>query len=336
MESPKVPGTNHVGRKLNQGNVREGPSHRQSRRTAQRNSKSRQVAPITAGSEASQGMIDAVMQAQEVTQALAERAAQTAASSEVLDALGEQAAAQERAFVDDIRRRRAEAMKQRVETELGELDSAVDELIAANRQTLDELRLLSEQKVQAATAHAETRLAIMEAKEEIAARDELAATLEELTAKIERTAELEAAAMEARIAAGKKRLDALRAKFASDNASEKMAALEQALASGDENLRRIALTAAFRSGSDDLQGVALAAYLAELPQMSIVVSKSKTDGAETYLQMLRIAESNDNSFAGKLTTPNWLAVGEVSGSIQGDPLFLDAQFKRSGQNGQCA
>ena len=52
-ESPKFPGTNHVGRKLNQGNVREGPSHRQSGRTAQRNSKSRQVAPITKQADSS-------------------------------------------------------------------------------------------------------------------------------------------------------------------------------------------------------------------------------------------------------------------------------------------
>ena len=103
-------------------------------------------------------------------------------------------------------------------------------------------------------------------------QDELAAALEALGSKRRRAVDLEAQAVEARVAAGKKRYDLVSAKLASADASEQMAAFDATISSEDENLRRLAFTAAFRSGNDDLQGAALSAYIAGMPQMSISVN----------------------------------------------------------------
>ena len=117
---------------------------------------------VIAGTEASQQAINAYIEGQEVSMALAEHAARVAASAEILSALEAQAAAQERALIEDIRQRRLEAMKGRLETDLGAIDTAIDELIAANRQSLEELALMREQRIAAATAHADTLIAIEE------------------------------------------------------------------------------------------------------------------------------------------------------------------------------
>lgn len=284
---------------------------------------------VIAGSEDSQAAVDSFMLGREIAKTLAERSAAAAASAEMLAALHEQAAAQERELIAEIHRRRAAAIKARIEADFGELDSAVDRLIADNRDTLAELEVLSKQRIAAAEARAETLLAIAETEKEIAAQDDLAAALEELSAKIERTSELETAGMTARIAAEKKRFDTLRTGLASEDPSERIAAFEQALASGDENLRGIALTAAFRSGDDDLEGAALAAFIAGLPVFTLTVSETGNNEMPVYQQSLRVLNAEGSGFTGELTTSLWRETGKVKGTVQGDALFFNAFFKNN-------
>ena len=142
------------------------------------------------------------------------------------------------------------------------------------------------------------------------------------------SADLEAQAVQARVAAGKKRYDLLGAKLASADPSEQMAAFDAAMWSDDESLRRLALSAAFRSANDDLQGAALVAYVSRMPQMSISVAFKDRDGqAGTYIQILRITEVSGASFAGEFSTPGWRKIAKGSGTIQGDTLSLSAQWE---------
>ena len=283
---------------------------------------------VVAGSEGSQQAIEAFMQGRETAKALAERAARTAANADVLARLAAEADAQERALLEDSYRRRLEALKGRIDADLGGFGAAVDAMIADNRKTLGQLEALHKEKVAAVKARAETQLAITEAKREGTAQDELAAALEALTAKRGRTVDLEAQAVEARVAADKKRYDLLSAKLTSADASEQMAAFNAAMASQDESLRRLALSAAFPSGNDDLQGAALAAYVSGMPQMTISVAyKDKNDKAGTYVQTLRITEVTGASFAGEFSTPGKEKVAHATGAIRGDTLGLSAQWK---------
>ncbi len=282
-----------------------------------------------AGEEGSQQAIETFMQGRETAKALAERAARTAANAEVLARLAAEADAQERALLEDSYRRRLEALKGRIDADLAGLGSAVDAMIVDNRTTLAQIEALHKEKVAAVKARAETRLAIAQAEKEGAAQDELAAALEALTAKRRRTVDLESQAVEARVAADKKRYDLLSAKLASADASEQMAAFNAALASEDESLRRLALSAAFRSANDDLQGAALAAYVSSKPQVTISVAFKGRDGkAGTYVQTLRINEVAGSSFGGEFSTPGKAKIAKASGTIQGDTLSLDARWER--------
>ena len=191
---------------------------------------------VVAGSEGSQQAIEAFMQGRETAKALAERAARTAANADVLARLAAEADAQERALLEDSYRRRLEALKGRIDADLAGFGSAVDAMVADNRKTLAQLEALHKEKIAAVKARAETQLAIAAAKKEGAAQDELAAALEALTAKRGRAVGLESQAMEARVAADKKRYDLLSAKLASADASEQMAAFNAAMASEDESL----------------------------------------------------------------------------------------------------
>ena len=255
---------------------------------------------VVAGDTTSQQAIEAFMQGRETAKALGERAARTVANADVLARLATEADAQEQALLKDSYGRRLEALKGRIDADLAGFSSAIDAMIADNRKTLAQLNALHEKKVAAAKARAETLLAISEAKEEGNAQDELAATLEALAPKRQRSVDLEAQAVETRIAAGKKRYDQLRTKLSSSDASEQMAAFDMAMSSEDEMQRRHALTAAFRSGNDDLQGAALAVYLSGTPRISISVAFKERDGetAGTYLQTLQITEADGASFAG--------------------------------------
>ena len=312
---------------------------------------------VVAGDTISQQAIEAFMQGRETAKALGERAARTAANADVLARLATEADAQEQALLKDSYGRRLEALKGRIDADLAGFSSAIDAMIADNRKTLAQLNALHEKKVAAAKARAETLLALSdktlaqlnalhekkvaaaearaetllalsEAKEESNVQDELAATLEALAAKRQRSVDLEAQAVETRIAAGKKRYDQLRTKLSSSDASEQMAAFDMAMSSQDEMQRRLALTAAFRSGNDDLQGAALAVYLSGTPQISISVAFKERDGetAGTYLQTLQITEADGASFAGKFATAGINAIGKSSGTIQGDTLSLYAQW----------
>ena len=283
---------------------------------------------LVAGVEASQQAIEAFMQGRETAKALAERATRTAANADVLARLAAEADAQERALLEDSYRRRLEALKGRIDADLAGFASAVDAMVADNRKTLAQLEALHKDKVAATKASAETQFAIAETKEEAAAQDELAAALEALAAKRQRSAHLEAQAVEARVAAGKKRYDLLSAKLASADPSEQMAAFDAAMSSDDESLHRLALSAAFGSANDDLQGAALAAYVSRMPQMSISVAFKDRDGqAGTYIQILRITEVSGASFAGEFSTPGWRKIAKGSGTIQGDTLSLSAQWE---------
>ena len=283
---------------------------------------------VVAGSEGSQQAIEAFMQGRETAKALAERAARTAANADVLARLAAEADAQERALLEDSYRRRLEALKGRIDADLAGFGSAVDAMVADNRKTLAQLEALHKEKIAAVKARAETQLAIAAAKKEGAAQDELAAALEALTAKRGRAVGLESQAMEARVAADKKRYDLLSAKLASADASEQMAAFNAAMASEDETLRRLAISAAFRSTNDDLQGAVLAAYVSGMPQMSISVAyKDRNDKAGTYAQTLRITEVAGASFTGEFSTPGWSGQAQASGMIQGDTLSLKAQWR---------
>ena len=285
-----------------------------------------------AGDEGSQQAIEAFMQGRETAKALAERAARTAANAEVLARLAAEADAQERALLEDSYRRRLEALKGRIDADLAGLGSAVDAMLADNRKTLAQLEALHKEKVAAVKARAETQLAIAQAEKEGAAQDELAAALEALTAKRRRTVDLESQAVEARVAADKKRYDLLSAKLASADASEQMAAFNAAVASGDGSLRRLALSAAFRSANDDLQGAALAAYVSSKPQVTISVAFKDRDGkAGTYVQTLRINEVAGSSFGGEFSTPGKAKIAKASGTIQGDTLSLNARWERDGK-----
>ncbi len=287
---------------------------------------------VVAGDATSQQAIEAFMQGRETAKALGERAARTAANADVLARLATEADAQERALLEDTYRRRLEALKGRIDADLAGFDAAIDTMIADNRKTLAQLEALHGQKVAAATARAETVFAIAEATEEGAAQDELAAALATLAVKRQSSVDLEAQAVEARVAAGKKRYDQLRTKLASSDASEQMAAFDAVMSSEDESLRRVALTAAFRSSNDDLQGAALAAYVSGMPQMSISVAYKKKDGKAggTYVQTLRITEVTGASFAGEVSTPGKRKIGRGSGTIQGDTLSLNAQWEHAG------
>ena len=282
---------------------------------------------VVAGVEASQQAIEAFMQGRETAKALAERATRTAANADVLARLAAEADAQERALLEDSYRRRLEALKGRIDADLAGFASAVDAMVADNSTALAQLEVLHKDKVAATKASAETRFAIAETKEEAAAQDELAAALEALVAKRQRSADLEAQAIEARVAAGKKRYDLLSAKLASADPSEQMAAFDTAMSSDDESLRRLALSAAFRSANDDLRGAALAAYVSRMPQMSISVAFKDGDGkAGTYIQILRVTEVSGASFAGEFSTPGWTQIAKGSGTIQGDTLSWSAQW----------
>ena len=282
-----------------------------------------------AGDEGSQQAIETFMQGRETAKALAERAARTAANADVLARLAAEADAQERALLEDSYRRRLEALKGRIDADLAGLGSAVDAMIADNRKTLAQLEALHKEKIAAVKARAETRLALAQAEKEGAAQDELAAALEALTAKRRRTVDLESQAVEARVAADKKRYDLLSAKLASADASEQMAAFNAAVASEDESLRRLALSSAFRSANDDLQGAALAAYVSSKPQVTISVAfKGRNGKAETYVQTLRINEVAGSSFAGEFSTPGRAKIAKASGTIQGDTLSLNARWER--------
>ena len=294
---------------------------------------------VVAGDTISQQAIEAFMQGRETAKALGERAARTAANADVLARLATEADAQEQALLTDSYGRRLEALKGRIDADLAGFSSALDAMIADNRKTLAQLNALHEKKVAAAKARAETLLALSEAKaetllalseakEESNVQDELAAALEALAAKRQRSVDLEAQAVETRIAAGKKRYDQLRTKLSSSDASEQMAAFDMAMSSEDEMQRRHALTAAFRSGNDDLQGAALAVYLSGTPQISISVAFKERDGGTTgtYLQTLQITEADGASFAGEFSTPGISAIGKSSGTIQGDTLSLNAQW----------
>ena len=283
---------------------------------------------VVAGSEDSQQAIEAFMQGRETAKALAERAARTAANADVLARLAAEADAQERALLEDSYRRRLEALKGRIDADLAGFGSAVDAMIADNRQTLGQIEALHKEKVAAVKARAETQLAIAEAKKEGAAQDELAAALEALAAKRGRAGDLESQAMEARVATAKKRYDLLSAQLASADASEQMGAFNAAMASEDETLRRLALSAAFRSGKDDLQGAALAAYVSGMPQITISVAyKDRNDKARTYAQTLRITEVTGASFAGEFSTPGKRKIAKASGTIQRDTLSLNARWE---------
>ena len=307
---------------------------------------------VVAGVEGSQQAIEAFMQGRETAKALAERSARTAANADVLARLAAEADAQERALLEDSYRRRLEALKGRIDADLAGFSSAVDAMIADNRKTLAQLEALHKEKIAAVKARAETQLAqlealhkekiaavkaraetqlaIAEAKKEGAAQDELAAALEAQTAKRGRAVDLGSQAMEARVAAGKKRYDLLSAKLASADASEQMAAFNAAMASEDESLRRLALSAAFRSANDDLQGAALAAYIVDMPQMTVSVAfKDRNDKAGTYVQTLRITEVTGASFAGEFSTPGWSGQAQATGMIHGDTLSLNAPWSSS-------
>ena len=285
-----------------------------------------------AGSEGSQQAIETFMQGRETAKALAERAARTAAKADVLERLAAEADAQERALLEDSYRRRLEALKGRIDADLAGFGSAVDAMIEDNRKTLAQLEVLHKEKIAAAKARAETQLAIAEARKEGEAQDELAAALEALTAKRGRAVDLEAQAVEARIAAAKKRYDLLNAKLASADASEQLAAFNAAMASEDETLRRLALSVAFRSANDDLQGAALAAYVSGMPQVTISVSFKDRDGkAGTYIQTLRINQVKEASFAGEFSTPGKTKIAKASGTIQGDSLSLNARWEHDGK-----
>lgn len=282
---------------------------------------------VVAGVEASQQAIEAFMQGRETAKALAERATRTAANADLLARLAEEADAQERALLEDSYRRRLEALKGRIDVDLAGFASVVDAMVADSRTALAQLEALHREKVTAAKASAETRLAIAETKEEAEAQDELAAALEALVAKRQRSADLEAQAFEARVAAGKKRYDLLSAKLASTDPWEQMAAFDTAMASDDEKLWRLALSAAFRSGNDDLQGAALEAYVSRMPQMSISVAFKGRDGkAGTYIQILCITEVSGASFAGEFSTPGWTGSAEATGATQNDTLSLSVQW----------
>ena len=124
---------------------------------------------VVAGDATSQQAIEAFMQGRETAKALGERAARTAANADVLARLATEADAQERALLEDTYRRRLEALKGRIDADLAGFDAAIDTMIADNRKTLAQLEALHGQKVAAATARAETMLALAEAKEEGAA-----------------------------------------------------------------------------------------------------------------------------------------------------------------------
>ncbi len=284
---------------------------------------------VVAGDESSQQAIETFMQGRETAKALAERAARTAANADILARLAAEADAQERALLEDSYRRRLEALKGRIDADLAGFGSAVDAMIADNRKTLAQLEALHREKVAAVKARAETQLAIAQAEKEGAAQDELAAALEALGPKRQRALDLEAQAVEARVAADKKRYDLLSAKLASADASEQMAAFNAAMASEDATLKRLALSAAFRSANDDLQGAALAAYVSGMPQVTISVAfKGRDDKPGTYVQTLRINEVAGSSFAGEFSTPGKAKIARASGTIQGDTLSLDARWER--------
>ena len=289
---------------------------------------------LVAGVEASQQAIEAFMQGRETAKALAERATRTAANADVLARLAEEADAQERALLEDSYRRRLEALKGRIDADLVGFASAVDAMVADNRTALAQLEALQKDRIAAAKASAETQFAIAETKKEAAAQDELAAALEALVAKRQRSADLEAQAFEARVAAGKKRYDLLSAKLASTDPWEQMAAFDTAMSSDDEKLRSVALSAAFRSGNDDLQGAALEAYVSRMPQMSISVAFKDGDGkAGTYIQILRITEVSGVSFAGEFSTPGRTRITKGTGAIQNDTLSLSVRW---GGGANCA
>ena len=86
-------------------------------------------------------------------------------------------------------------MKGRIDADLAGFASAIDAMTADNRKTLAQPEALHKEKVAAAKARAETRLAVAQAEKEGAAQDELAAALEALTAKRQRAVELEAQAV---------------------------------------------------------------------------------------------------------------------------------------------
>ena len=201
-------------------------------------------------------------------------------------------------------------------------------MAADNRDALAQLETLHRNRVAAAEARAETQLAVAQAREETAAQDELAAALETLAAKRQRSADLEAQAVETRVAVARKRFELLSARLASIDPSEQLAAFEAAMSSDDESLRRLALQTAFRSASDDLRGAALAVHVAGMPQMSIAVAyDSGNDKAATYVQVLRITEVSGASFAGEFITPSERKKATAAGTIQGATLSLNAQWE---------
>lgn len=315
---------------------------------------------LVSGTDAAQAALDGFMDAQAIVRALAERSAANAASAEIVAELDSAAAARLDAMkarmetalgeidsvtdrltaaasaagagvvaeLDGLAAERLEAMRGRMAAALDEIDSGVDDMIAANRATLEKLASLGEQRVAAAAARADTLLAIAEGKEEIAAQEELSSVLEDLAARIRQNAELEAAGVEAALAADKELQDSLRARLASEDLSERMAAFRHAMAQEDGHLRRIALDAALASGVDEFQGAALAEVVAGLPQLIITVTTA--DG--TYYQTLKVTEAEEGSFSGEMTTDGagWSLILKVTGTVQGDALRIHAVGGKSG------
>ena len=307
---------------------------------------------LISGTDAAQEALDSFMDAREIAAALAERTAANAASAGIIAELDAQAAGRLDAMkgrmevalaeidsgmdrivaaanaasagiiaeLDAQAAGRLDAMKGRMEVALAEIDSGIERMTASNQATLDRLATLGEQRVAAAAARADTLAAIAEGKAEIEAQEELEAVLEELAAKIRRNAELEAASVTADLEADKKLQDDLRARLVSEDLSERMAAFRHAMAQEDGHLRRIALDSAFSSGLDEMQGAALAEVIADLPQLTIIVS----GGDWTYYQTLKIAETDGSAFLGEMTTDGSKRVLTMTGSIQGDTLSVHA------------
>ena len=287
---------------------------------------------VVAGAETSQQAIETYLLGLETAKAFAERAARTSANADLLRKLAVEADAQERALLKDAHSRRIAALTARLDSDLAKLNSAIDAMIAENQNALMEIVALHERKVAAATVDAEIRLAITETRKEIAAQDELAAVLEALAAKRKHTADLAAQAFEGEVAERKKRHKMLRDKLASDDVSEQMAAFDAAIGSQDDGLRRVALTSALRSGNDDLQGAALAAFISEMPQMTISVGSTDDDRKPpAYVQTFRITAADGAAFTGEFSTPGFEGIAQGSGMIHGDNLSLFAQWKNRAQ-----